>query len=85
MYVKQKRGNCRLKKCGYIHFFLPFRLFLYLFVSSMTLAINVLVASCISLTLFFRVHSKFSEASVTESIVKCKRKPWYYLPYSEKK
>ena len=28
MYIKQKRGNFKLKKCVYIQFFLPFRLFL---------------------------------------------------------
>ena len=28
MYIKQKRGNFKLKKCTYIQFFLPFRLFL---------------------------------------------------------
>lgn len=27
MYVKQKRGDFKLKKCAYIHFFLKFRLY----------------------------------------------------------
>ena len=36
MYIKQKRGNFKLKKCVYIQLSLPIRRFSYLFVSSTT-------------------------------------------------
>ena len=44
MYIKQKRGNFKLKKCTYIQFFLPFRLFLPL-VSFLGAKLNYLRAS----------------------------------------
>jgi hypothetical protein len=44
MYIKQKRGNFKLKKCVYIQFFLPFRLFLPL-VSFLGAKLNYLRAS----------------------------------------